>query len=152
MTTPCSFRRRARRIYTWEMLRLFRPILLKNLEGIRGLNQYGMIKNYFKVSIRGLMKNPVNTSINLFGLAVAIGIFVFLYGFARWTYSTDQFHTHKNEVYLATFHADRDGTLQQFGTTPRPLGEMLKADFAQVKNICRVERPGRGGEIRRQGV
>ncbi len=59
--------------------------------------------------------------------------------FARWTYSTDQFHEHKNEVFLVTFFADREGSPQQYGTTPRPLGEMLKSDLAHVKKVCRVE-------------
>ncbi len=131
--------KRAKRIYTWEMLKLLRPILLKNMEGIEKLNQYGMFKNYFKVSLRGLMKNPLNSFINIFGLAAAIGICVFLYAFAQWTFSTDQFHKNKNEVFLTTFFADRDGSLQQYGITPRPLGELLRHDFAQIKKVCRVE-------------
>jgi putative ABC transport system permease protein len=131
--------RQAKRMYAWEMLRLLRPALVKNLEIFQRLNQYGMFKNYFKVSLRGLMKNPMTSFINVFGLSAAIGICVFAYGFARWTYSTDQFHEHKNEVYLTTFFADRDGTEQEFGKTPRPLGEMLKQDFAHIKNVCRVE-------------
>ena len=130
---------KAKRIYTWDMLRLFRPILLKNLEVLQHLNQYGMFKNYFKISIRDLMKNPLNSFINIFGLSTAIGICIFAYAFARWTYSTDQFHEHKHSVYLITFFADRDGTAQQFGLTPRPLGEMLRDDFTHIKKVCRVE-------------
>lgn len=130
---------RAKKIYTWEMLKLLRPVLMKNLEVLHQLNQYGMFKNYFKVSFRGLMKNPVTSFINVFGLATAIAICVFAYAFARWTISTDQFHAHKNEVYLTTFFANRNGTVQQFGTTPRPLGEMLKEDFTPIKKVCRVE-------------
>ena len=95
--------RKARRMYAWEMLRLLRPVLIKNLEGLERLNQYGMFKNYFKISIRGLMKNPLNSFINVFGLALAIGISIFAYAFTRWTFSTDQFHQHKNEVHLVTF-------------------------------------------------
>src|SRR5258706_841233 len=131
--------RKAKRIYTLEMLKLLRPILIRNLEVLERINQYAMFKNYFKISIRGLIKNPLNSFINVFGLSAAIGICVFAYGFARWTYSTDQFHEHKNEVYLITFFANRDGTEQQFGLTPRPLGEMLRGDFAQIKKVCRVE-------------
>ena len=131
--------RKAKRIYTLEMLKLLRPILVKNLEVLERINQYAMFKNYFKISIRGLIKNPLNSFINVFGLSAAIGICIFAYAFARWTYSTDQFHVHKNEVYLITFFADRDGTAQQFGTSPRPLGEMLRQDFAQIKKACRVE-------------
>jgi putative ABC transport system permease protein len=129
----------AKRIYTWEMLRLLRPILLKNFEGIHKLNQAAMFKNYFKVSFRGLMKNPVNSFINIFGLAAAIGFCIFAYAFARWAYSTDEFHENKNSVYLTTFSADRDGKPQQYGTTPRPLGEMLRQDFTHVKKVCRID-------------
>ena len=131
--------KKAKRIYTWEMLKLLRPVLIKNLGVLHNLNQYDMFKNYFKISTRGLMKNPLNSFINIFGLAVAIGLCVFFYAFARWTYSTDQFHEHKNEVYLTTFFVDREGTQQQYGTTPRPLGEMLKEDFSQIKSVCRIE-------------
>ena len=91
----------AKRIYTWEMLKLLRPILLRNLEVFQNLNQLSMFKNYFKVSFRGLMKNPLNSFINIFGLAAAIGFCVFAYGFARWTYSRDQFHKNKNEVFCS---------------------------------------------------
>jgi ABC-type antimicrobial peptide transport system permease subunit len=131
--------RKAKRMYTWEMIKLLRPNLIKNLEFINYLNQYSMFKNYFKVSFRGLMKNPVNSFINVFGLAIAIGLCVFAYAFARWTFSTDQFHENKHSVYLTTFYANRDGVNQQYGTTPRPIGEMLRDDFAQIKTVCRIE-------------
>lgn len=98
-----------------------------------------MFRNYFKVSLRGLLKTPVNSFINVFGLAIAIGITVFAYAFARWTYNTDQFHTHRNEVYLVTFFAERDGALQEFGLSPRPLAEVMKQDFTHIDKTCRVE-------------
>lgn len=131
--------RKAKRIYTWEMFKLLRPILIKNLEGVQYVNQYPMFKNYFKTSLRSLMKTPLSSFINVFGLSMAIGFCLFVYSFAQWTYRTDQFHKNKNEVFLATFLVDRDRTLQEHGRTPRPLGEMLREDFAQIKKVCRVE-------------
>jgi putative ABC transport system permease protein len=131
--------RQAKRTYTWEMLMLLRPVLIKNLSAIQNINHFPMFKNYFKVSLRGLMKNPVNSFINVFGLAMAVGLCVFGYAFARWTVSRDQFHVYKNQVHLVTFFANRDGTSQQYGTTPRPLGEMLKEDFAHIRKVCRIE-------------
>lgn len=81
----------------------------------------------------------MSSFINIFGLAVAIGICLVVYTFIEFDASIDQFHKNKNEVYLTTFHADRDGEIQQYGTSPRPLGAMLKEDFAQIKRMCRVE-------------
>jgi ABC-type antimicrobial peptide transport system permease subunit len=131
--------KQARRIYTIEMFKLLRPVLLRNIKSTSTINQLPMFKNYFKTSYRGLMKSPLNSFINIFGLAMAIGFCLFVYSFAQWTYRTDQFHENKNEVYLATFLADRDGTPQQHGQSPRPLGEMLRGDFANIKKVCRVE-------------
>jgi|APTNR8051073442_1049403.scaffolds.fasta_scaffold00005_104 ABC-type antimicrobial peptide transport system permease subunit len=131
--------KKARRLYSWEILKLLRPNLIRNLEIFQPLHQLPMYKNYFKVSMRGLMRNPLNSFINVFGLAAAISFCVFAYAFARWTYDRDQFHEHKNEIFLTTIYATRDGVLQQYGQTPRPLGELLKQDFPQVKKVCRVE-------------
>jgi putative ABC transport system permease protein len=131
--------RQARRMYTWEMLCLLRPILVKRIEGIKYLNQYSMLRNYSKTSLRSLMKNPLSSFINVFGLSVAIGICIMVYAFMAFDYSIDQFHENKNKVYLVTFVGDRDGTVKQYGMTPRPLGERLRADFTHVKKVCRVE-------------
>ncbi|MBD0256380.1 MAG: ABC transporter permease, partial [Cytophagales bacterium] len=131
--------RQARRRYTWEVLKLLRPILLRNLAAVRPLPPLSMYRNYFKITTRGLHKHPLHAFINVFGLAVAIGVCIFLYAFARWTFSTDQFHAHKDSVYLITFFADRDGSVQQFGGTPRPLGERLREDFTHIRKVCRVE-------------
>ena len=131
--------RKAKRLYTWEMLKLLRPNLIKNLEFFQPINQLPMFKNYFKVSVRGLMRSPLSSFINLFGLAAAISFCVFAYAFTRWVYSRDQFHENKNVVFLTTVYASREGVLQQYGQTPRPLGELLRQDFPQVKKVCRIE-------------
>ncbi len=129
---------KARRRYLLDVIRCFQPYAWRKPR-MQTTSNMTLFNNYFKVSMRGLMKTPLNSFINIFGLAMAIGICIFGYAFARWTYSTDQFHKNKNEVFLTTFFADRDGTVQQFGKTPRPLGEMLREDFVHIKKICRVE-------------
>lgn len=129
-----------RRLFYWfQVINFLRPFALRGITTPQYFNHTIMFRNYIKVSLRGLLKNPVNSFINVFGLAVAIGVCIFTYAFARWTYNTDQFHEHKEEVYLVTFSAKRDGALHQYGQTPRPLGAMLREDFAQVKKMCRVE-------------
>jgi ABC-type antimicrobial peptide transport system permease subunit len=129
----------ARRIYAWEMVKLLRPQLLKNFKRPVSINQYPMFKNYFKTSFRSLLKNPLSSFINVFGLSVAIGICLVVFAFMEYDYSIDQFHKNKNTVYLTTFFADRDGTTQQYGLAPRPLAELLKKDFPQIKKVCRIE-------------
>lgn len=130
---------RARSVYRKEVLKMMRPSVFRYWRIPVAFNHAIMFRNYFKTSYRSLMKTPVTSFINIFGLSIAIGICVFVYSYARWTYSTDQFHKNKDQVYLATFLANRDGSLRQHGQTPRPLGEMLRGDFPQVRKMCRIE-------------
>lgn len=130
---------KAKILYTWEVIKLMRPNLVRQLKFVDHFNQFNMLQNYFKVSVRGLMKTPLNSSINIFGLAVAIGISLVVYAFMKYDYSTDQFHENADHIFLVTCTGDVDGTVQQYGKTPRPLGELLKTDFAQIEKMCRVE-------------
>lgn len=98
-----------------------------------------LLNNYFKTSIRSLIKNPLTSFINVFGLAVAIGICMVAYTFFAWDSSIDRFHEFKDEVYVATYFLDRDGVKEQYGLTPTPLGAMLKEDFSNIKKVCRVQ-------------
>ncbi len=98
-----------------------------------------LFKNYYKTSLRSMMRNPLSSFINVVGLAAAIGICIFTYSFAQWTYRTDQFHEHKNEVFLTTFFANREGKIQQNGRSPVPLAKRLQEDFPQIDDVCRVQ-------------
>lgn len=131
--------RQARRKYLWETVKLLRPVLLRHVKLFEHVIRMSMLTNYLKVSLRGLIKSPVNSFTNVFGLSMAIGFSILVYGYAHWVVTTDQFHENKNEVFLVTFSADRDGKMQRYGTTPRPLAEMMREDFAAIRNVCRVE-------------
>lgn len=129
---------KARWYYLLDVIRCCQPYAWKNSKTQTNSNII-MLSNYSKISLRNIRKNPLTSFINIFGLSMAIGICLLVYGFAQWTYSIDQFHKNKNEVYLTTIDVNRDGTLQQNGLTPRPLAKMLKEDFAQISKTCRVE-------------
>lgn len=128
----------ARLMYTLDVIRCCQPYAWKRRrsETTAGLALY---RNYFKVAVRGLGKTPVNSIINIFGLSVAIGICILVYGFFQWDYNIDRFHVSKEKIYLVTWFGVHDSTLTQYGTSPRALGAMLKQDFGSVEKICRIE-------------
>jgi putative ABC transport system permease protein len=128
----------ARMLYTLDVIRCCQPYAWKT-QRYNGKMSVMIYKNYFKISSRVLMKNPMSSFINILGLSISIAICVSIYGLHRWMFSKDEFHQNRNEVYLATYFADLDGSMQQIGTTPRPLGEMLAQDFTEIKRMCRVD-------------
>ncbi|MEP1093887.1 MAG: ABC transporter permease [Cyclobacteriaceae bacterium] len=127
---------KARLFYLWNVIRCFQPYAWKIPQSQN--SNIVMFRNYFKTSYRSMIKNPLSSFINVFGLAVAVGVCMVTYSFMDFDYSTDRFHEFKDEVYLTTFYVDRDGTEEQYGKTPAPLGEMLRQDFSSIKKVTRV--------------
>jgi putative ABC transport system permease protein len=130
---------KASRQYAWETLRLARPALVKHFGRWNPISPTPMFTNYFKTSFRSLIRQPLTAFINVFGLSVAIGICLLVYTFMAYDQRIDQFHENKDKLYLATLHSSRDGSMQEYGITPRPLAEALKQDLPQVKDVCRVD-------------
>lgn len=133
--TPAQARRR----YVFEAFHLLRLNLIRVPTLPSNVLHTAMFTNYLKISWRGLVKHPVNSFINVIGLSMALGIFVFAFAFTRWTLSTDQFHENRDEVFLITSYANRDGQPQSFGVSPRPLAAMIKNDFPSVSATCPVD-------------
>ncbi|NQZ78583.1 MAG: ABC transporter permease, partial [Ekhidna sp.] len=98
-----------------------------------------MLKNYFKTTLRSMMKNPLSSFINVFGLAVAIGVSIVVYATLDFDYSIDRHHVNENEIYLSTFYIDRDGDEKHYGLSPAPLGKMLEEDYSSISGICRLK-------------
>lgn len=128
---------KARLYYLLDVIRCCQPYAWKKPQ--RQNSKIIMFRNYYKTSFRSLMKNPLSSFINIFGLSVAIGICLVVHIFLQFDRDTDQFHENRNEIYLTTFFIDRDGIREQYGTSPTPLGDMLREDFTQIKKVCRVE-------------
>lgn len=131
--------RKARNIYRLEVLKMLRPSVVGFGQFHSKFNHIVMFKNYFKTSIRSMMKNPLSSFINIFGLSVAIGICLIVYAFIDLDISIDQFHENKHKVHLVTAFVDQDGEIHQYGQSPLPLAQMLKNDLPQVDKTSRVQ-------------
>jgi putative ABC transport system permease protein len=98
-----------------------------------------MFKSYFKTTLRTIRKSPLASFINIFGLAMAIGVAIMVYSFVDYEYTTDQFHENRNEIYMATSVLNRTGQERNFGIAPAPYAERLINDYPQIKRVVRVE-------------
>src|SRR5258708_22442424 len=55
-----------------DVLLLFRPSIIRPIEGYQNLNNYGMLKSYFKIGWRNLLRNKGHSLINIGGLAIGM--------------------------------------------------------------------------------
>lgn len=132
---------KARMLYWRDVIRCCQPYAWKRPKVYSNSNII-MFKNYFKTSLRSMMRNPLSSFINIFGLAVAIGVSIVVYSMINFSYSVDQYHENKNEVFLATITADRDGNPQRYGVLPLPVGTMIKDELSQITHMSRVDQSG----------
>jgi len=111
-----------------------------------------MIRNYF----RSLTKNRLSSSINILGLALAVGCCMVVFEFFDWSMHMDNFHHKVNNLFVVERVSEKDGNQQFWGNSPSPMGPMLKNDFPQIKNITRVNYNGviikQGDNVFRENV
>ncbi|TRX56169.1 FtsX-like permease family protein [Fulvivirga sp. M361] len=58
--------------FTKEVIQLFRPGIIRSLDGGKQLNHYGMFKNYLKIAFRNISKQRIPSLLNIIGLSLGI--------------------------------------------------------------------------------
>ena len=98
-----------------------------------------MIRNYFKVAMRYLLRNKGYTAINILGLAIGITCCILIMLFVRSEWSYDKFHGKSDRIYRAWVlenYDDQDDIIDI--VTPLPLAGALQSSFAEIETTCRV--------------
>jgi putative ABC transport system permease protein len=131
----------ARRIYTWEMLKLLRPVLLKNFKPIPTFNHHAVYKNYFKVAYRNLIKKKAYSFINIFGLGLGIACCMLIFMYVSDELSYDNYHEKGARIYRVvhgeTAQNDIGGRFLYPGWVwgNAPIGPALKNDFPEIDKV-----------------
>ena len=115
-----------------------------------------MIKNYLKLGFRNLVKNKLSSSINIAGLALAVGCCMVVFTFFDWSMHLDTFHRKINNLFVIERLSSQNGDSQLWGDAPAPMGPMLKSEFQQIKDVVRLSNTGvivkRGDDVFNQHV
>lgn len=118
----------ARRWYAVQVFRFLRPFRIKKLEEFDLPNFYpAMIKNYFKLSFRKLLRDKTYSLINIGGLSIGIGCFILISIYVQHQLSYDAYHEQAENIYRIE-HND-------WAAIPRATGPFLKESFPAIKEI-----------------
>ncbi|MBX2840558.1 MAG: ABC transporter permease [Flammeovirgaceae bacterium] len=122
-------RKKAKWRYLLDVIQLFRPGIIRSIEGNYHLNYYGMFKTFLKSGWRSFVKYKVNSLINVFGLSIGIAATLLLYLIIDFEQSYDKFHAESENIYRL---ADKkpDGNLSTLVVTP--LLPNLKKDYPEI--------------------
>lgn len=99
-----------------------------------------MIKNYFKIAWRNLLKYKFISFINLFGLTVGLTCCLLIATYILNELSYDKFNKNAENTYRVTrSFNDKNGVVSlTLSTVAPPFGYYFPTDFAEIQNMTRL--------------
>lgn len=127
-----------------EFLRMLRPGILRNPQRVYALRS-SLLYQHVKLSIRGIKKSALISSINIGGLALAFTCFLLTSIYVNHEFSYDQYNTAYDRIYRVLHHYDYENTstsnsskstledFQVWGNAP--IGPALKQSFPEIEFV-----------------
>lgn len=106
-----------------------------------------MIRNYFILAVRNLLKRRVYSIINICGLAIGVAVCLVILKYVEFELSYDDYHKNADHIYRTNTTNYQNGELR--GISPisgYAQGPALLADIPEVKNYVRTH-PMYGGAV-----
>lgn len=107
-----------------------------------------MIRNYFKVALRNLMRNKLFALINILGLAIGIVSCILIYIYVKDELSFDAHHKNEKDLYRIQAFYMFDDVEDKFAITPFPFVPALLNEYPEIADGTRIYLLGNQNVIR----
>ncbi len=97
-----------------------------------------MFRNYFKVTLRNIVRQKGYSFINIFGLAVGVACCILILLWVSDELSYDNFHKDANRVFRVALEVQSKGSSRTYAGTPGILAPTLEKDSPQVEQAVRL--------------
>lgn len=99
----------------------------------------GMIRNYFKIAFRNLLRHKLYSFINVGGLGLSLFCSLLIGFWVRDELSYDEFHRDSERIYrVAKDFVTPDGSRTPDATTPSALAAALQKDLPEIESVTRI--------------
>jgi putative ABC transport system permease protein len=97
-----------------------------------------MLKNYFKIAIRSLLKSKLFSFINIFGLALGMSCSLLIWLWVKDEISFNTFYPDLGNIYYVHSASDYKGQKSVGDITPGPWMEVIEKEVPDVKAITKL--------------
>lgn len=130
----------ARAKFVWDVFRFFRWSNIKRSNSkYNSMNHLTLFGNYLKLGMRNIRRNLVTSTINIFGMAIAICFALSMYIFIDMQVNMDSFHKNGDRIYQITNYVQQEGEQNLWSDTPIMLATALANDHEAVEAASRYE-------------
>ncbi|MEM6377759.1 MAG: ABC transporter permease, partial [Bacteroidota bacterium] len=107
-----------------------------------------MLRNYLTIIHRTVLQNKLGYFLNIFGLAIGMATFLFIFYFVNYELSFDNFHENKNEIFRVALEQYENGQLLNKTAENYPgVGPALEEGLPEVINFTRLYNLGAKNNI-----
>ncbi len=98
-----------------------------------------MLRNYFKIALRNLLKNKIYSGINIIGLAMGVAAAVLLFTLIHYELSFDGFHAKAKRTYRVVRQVTmNDGNFDYTSGISLAMIDAIKQEIPQFEKIVPV--------------
>ncbi|WP_439581261.1 ABC transporter permease [Dyadobacter bucti] len=98
-----------------------------------------MIRNYFKIAVRNLLKNKSISVINVMGLALGMAVCLLMYLYVTHEFEYDSHHTNSDRIARITSRLRGPESDLAVATSPLALADMLRRDLPEIETAVRMQ-------------
>ncbi|MEO9871150.1 ABC transporter permease [Ekhidna sp.] len=132
---------KAQLLFMLDVLLLFRPGMIKNIEITQRLINYAMLNNYLKIARRNALRYKGFTLLNLLGLVVGIASSILILLWVNDEVTIDKFHTNGDKIYqLFRNMRQSNGMVQTTNTIPKPAADLMKDEYPEIDQVALLSR------------
>ena len=137
--------RRARLIYSIDVLKFFRPYMIRKPKLSNPLSASNMIRSHIKTSGRNIMRHKLFSAINITGLAISMCVGLLVIAFLSDLFSYDKFHEKKDRIYSITTSDTNTGGAMTLASSSVSAGRKIVQTVPGIESAVFLQR-GFGGD------
>lgn len=125
---------RAQLNYYYQVLNYLRPFAIRG-DLLNTINPFFMLRSNFKIAWRSLLKNKLNSIINITGMTIGMTCFILIGLYIQYETSFDQQHEKADRIYriAQTQKGNEFRGSEQFAVAPMTIGPTMKEKFPEVE-------------------
>jgi putative ABC transport system permease protein len=101
-----------------------------------------MLKNYFKIGIRSLLRNKFFTAINIFGLTLGMTTCLLIMLYVQNELSYDRYNKKADQIVRVVFRGSIQGEKMKEAMVMPPVAQTLKSEYPEVLEATRLRNYG----------
>ena len=117
-------------IHKWHRIAIFQVTLQTS----------HMFRNYWKIAVRTMVRNKINSLINISGLAIGITCVIFIILYVQDEMRYDRGFKNVESIYQVNLEGNFGGQVFNRSFTPPPVGIALHKEFPEVSDYTRATR------------